>query len=183
MREESIGPHWFLRHSAWRRYFGRDTDVVGRAVEIDGQPAVVCGGRVRRFVAASRLGRCVAVRGRNATLNALPSASLGYVLGHVTHSAYGAETRGGQWHMLVPREGGYDGFDCVSLTERISAALLHFLFALMLACLALPGDHATAAWRLPEDERITFLGDPAAAMDLSFPQNCADPAHCLLRFA
>jgi len=130
-------PALVLRHSAWRRYFGRDTDVVGRAVEIDGQPAVVVAvvsddsWRLPGWVDAWLLEDA-------RDLNALPSASLGYVLGHVTHSAYGAETRGGQWHMLVPREGGYDGFDCVSLTERIRQPFSIFLFALMLACLALP---------------------------------------------
>jgi hypothetical protein len=126
-----------LRHSAWRRYFGRDAHVLGRCVEIAGQRAVVVAvvsddswrlpGQVDAWLLEDAR-----------DLNALPSDSLGYVLGHVSHSANGTEAGRGQWHMLVPREGGYDGFDCVSLAERIREPFSIFLFALMLACLALP---------------------------------------------
>jgi hypothetical protein len=130
-------PALVLRHSAWRRYFGRDDHVVGRVVEIAGRRAVVAAvvsddswrlpGQVDAWLLEDER-----------DLNVLPSGSLGYVLGHVAKSASGTETRRGQWHMLVPREGGYDGYDCVSLAERVRQPFSIFLFALMLACLALP---------------------------------------------
>jgi hypothetical protein len=130
-------PALVLRHSAWRRYFGRDSNVVGKFVEVAGERAVVAAvvsddswrlpGQVDAWLLETERG-----------LNAPQSSSLGYVLGHVAHSAYGTETRGDQWHMLVPREGGYDGFDCVSVAERIRQPFSIFLFALVLACLALP---------------------------------------------
>jgi hypothetical protein len=130
-------PALVLRRSAWRRYFGRDTHVLKRVVEIAGQQAVVVGivsddswrlpGQVDAWLLENER-----------DLNALPPTSLGYVLGHVTHSAYRTGTRQGQWHMLVPTDGGYAGFDCVSLAERIRQPFSLFLFALVLACLALP---------------------------------------------
>jgi hypothetical protein len=130
-------PALVLRYSAWRRYFGRDAHIVGKVVEIAGQRAVVAAvvsddsWRLPGAVDAWLLEN-------ERDLDALPSGSLGYVLGHVTKSASETETNHGQWHMLVPREGGYDGFDCVSLAERIGRPFSIFLFALILACLALP---------------------------------------------
>ena len=111
-------PALVLRHSAWRRHFGKDAQVVGEFVEIGGQRAEVVAvvsddswrlpGQVDAWLLESA-----------DDLNALPSGSLGYVLGHVASSTNGAETRQGQWHMLVPKDGGYEGFDCVSVAERI----------------------------------------------------------------
>ena len=130
-------PALVLSHSARRRYFGGDAQVVGRAVEIGGQRAEVVAvvsddswrlpGQVDAWLLESAH-----------DLNALPSGSLGYVIGDVASSANGAETRQAQWHMLVPKDGGYEGFDCVSVAERIREPFSVFLFALMLACLALP---------------------------------------------
>jgi len=130
-------PALVLRYGAWRRYFGRDPNIVGKFVEVAGERAVVAAvvsddswrlpGQVDAWMLESERG-----------LNGLPSSSLGYVLGHVAHSAYGTENRGDQWHMLVPREGGYDGFDCESVAERIRRPFSIFLFAFVLACLALP---------------------------------------------
>jgi hypothetical protein len=111
-------PALVLRHSAWRRYFGKDAQVGGKFVEIGGQRAEVVAvvsddswrlpGQVDAWLLESAH-----------DLNALPSGSLGYVLGHVASSANGTETRQGQWHMLVPKDGGSEGFDCVSVAERI----------------------------------------------------------------
>jgi hypothetical protein len=150
-------PALVLRQSAWRRYFGRDTHVVGRVVEIAGQRAVVAAvvsddswrlpGQVDAWLLEDEL-----------DLNALPSGSLGYVFGHVAKSAYGTETRRGQWHMLVPREGGYDGYDCVSLAERIRQPFSIFLFALLLACLALPATTPLPLGDYAETSESLFWG-------------------------
>ena len=53
----------------------------------------------------------------------------------------------------------------------------------MLACLALPATTPLPLGDYAKNERIAFLVDQAAAMDLSVGEDCADPAHCLLRFA
>jgi hypothetical protein len=159
-------PALVLRESVWRRDFGRDANVIGRAVEVDGRRAVVAG--VVSDDSWRLPGRADAwLLEDERSLSAIAPGSLGYVVGHVGRSGYGTETRQGQWHMLVPREGGYDGFDCVTLAEMSRQPFSIFLFALMLACLALPattplplGDYAETSeslfW-LTRRRRWSFL--------------------------
>jgi hypothetical protein len=129
-------PALLLSQTAWHRYFDGDPHISGKVVEIAGQRAMVAAivsddsWRLPQHVDAWLLED-------ESHLAALPSASLGYVLGHVTETASAHEV-GGRLHMLVPDKDSYDGYDCVSLATRILQPFRVFLFALMLACLALP---------------------------------------------
>ena len=107
-----------LSRSACRKYFDGDPHIVGRILEVAGQPAVVSGvlednswrlpGRIDAWLIEDeqRLAR-------------LPSHSRGFVVAHIRTSASHSRSNG-LWHMSLPNEeGDYSDYDCVSLAERV----------------------------------------------------------------
>jgi hypothetical protein len=107
-----------LSRSTCRKYFDGDPHIVGRILEVAGQPAVVSGvlednswrlpGRVDAWLLEDE-----------PLLARLPSHSRGFVLAHIRTSASHSRSNG-LWHMSLPNEeGGYSDYDCVSLTERM----------------------------------------------------------------
>ena len=147
-------PALLLSQTAWHRYFGGDAQIIGRVLEIAGQRATVVAivsddsWRLPNHIDAWLLED-------ESRLAALPPNSLGYILGHVTKAASAHETSG-QFHMLAPAKGGYDGFDCVSLAKRIRQPFSVFLFALMLACLALPATTPLPLGDYPTTSKSSF---------------------------
>jgi hypothetical protein len=106
-----------LRHSAWRKYFDGDPLIVGRILEIAGQPAVVSAileenswrlpGRIDAWLLEDQ-----------ERLAGLPVHSKGFVLAHIRMSASHPRPHG-LWHVSLPNdEGGFSDYDCVSLAER-----------------------------------------------------------------
>lgn len=100
-----------LSHEAWRKYFHADPQIVGRVIQVAGQPALVAGvispsswrlpGRIDAWLLQDQV-----------RLTALPPDSKGFVLGHLRVPS------GGEWRISVPNEqGGHDRFECVSLAK------------------------------------------------------------------
>ena len=126
-----------LSHSAWKKYFHGDRNIVGKTLQVAGQKAIIVGviddslwrlpGRVDAYLLEDAHG-----------MNALPSNSNGYVVADVKPSDFPPPSNG-QWQMSVPDPDiGAGNYDCVSLTERSKQPMFCFLFALVLACLTLP---------------------------------------------
>jgi hypothetical protein len=134
-------PRLILSDEMWKREFDRDPHVFGRVIHL-GSSLVVLGG-----VAPTGSWR---LPGEVDAWLLLPdiqrvSGELGFVVAHLksTHTNWGEG-----WHMSAPKpDGSVDDFFCVSLTERTRGPGNVFLFALFLACLALP---ATTALPLGE---------------------------------
>jgi hypothetical protein len=125
-----------LSRPAWRKYFDGDPHIVGRALEVAGQPAVVSGvldenswrlpGQIDAWLLESP-----------ERLTRLPTHSRGFVLGHIRTSASHPRPRG-LWHMSLPNEeGGFSDYDCVSLAERVQNPLGAFFMMAVVTGLVL----------------------------------------------
>jgi hypothetical protein len=134
-------PRLILSDEMWRRKFGRDAHIFGRVIQVGSSAAVLGGvapagswrlpGEVDAWLLVPDIQRS--------------SGGLGFVVAHLksTHTNWGEG-----WHMSAPKpDGSTDDFFCVSLTERTRGPGNVFLFAVFLACLALP---ATTALPLGE---------------------------------
>ena len=126
-----------LSHAAWLKYFKSNPKIEGRILEVAGRRAVVVGVLQEDFWRLP--GRQDAwLLEDEQQLALLPAKSKGFVLAAVRTSTL-TNPHDGQWQMLAPDpKGGADRYDCVSLAERSRRTYLLFLFALALACLALP---------------------------------------------
>jgi hypothetical protein len=127
-------PKLILSDETWKREFGGDPHIIGQVVKVGLKAAVVGGvapqgvwrlpGKVDAWLLESDAD--IAVNGA------------GFVLGHLTSSAAHARW-GASWHMSAPTpDGSADDFFCTSLMERMRGPGDIFLFAVLLACLALP---------------------------------------------
>jgi hypothetical protein len=149
----------FLSRSAWRRYFHSDSHIFGRTLQVDGQQALIAGviqdedwrlpGQTEVWLLED-----------DHHLSALHSDTEGYVLAHAEPSVFRPEPNGRR-QMFVRKDEGYDWFVCESLAERIRLPLSNFLFALVLACLALPattslplGEYPAHSNQVPWSTRI-----------------------------
>lgn len=134
-REHSAG--LVLSHAAWEKYFHGDPRIIGRILQILGQRAIVVG--VIADDAWQLPGQMDAwLLEDQHSLAKSPSHAKGYVVANV-RTSLGAPPKDGQWQMSVPDpEDGVGNYDCVSLAERSKQPLFSFLFALLLACFALP---------------------------------------------
>ena len=131
------GARLVLSHAAWKKYFHGDPRIVGRILQVAGQRAIVVGvladdtwrlpGQMDAWLLEDQH-----------TLAELPSHAKGYVVANVRTSLE-PPPENGQWRMSVPdSDGGLEEYDCVSLAERSKQPLFSFIFALALACFALP---------------------------------------------
>jgi hypothetical protein len=126
-----------LSRSAWLKYFHGDAHVFGHILQVDGQQAMIAGviqdedwrlpGQTDFWLLED-----------NRRLSGLPPDTPGYVLAHASRTVYPGGSDGRRQMYVARKEGGYDWFVCESLAERIREPLSIFLFALLLACLALP---------------------------------------------
>jgi hypothetical protein len=124
-------PWLILSQSAWERYFGKDSRIPGSVVSFDGKRAVLAGVLAEDTWQLPGHTDAWLLQDEDA-LATLPQEAIGYVIGHAVHQT------GDQWHMMVPQNGRLEGFTCSSLGARSRRPITFFLFALMLACLALP---------------------------------------------
>lgn len=148
-----------LSRSAWRRYFHSDPHIFGRTLQVDGEQALIAGvvqdedwrlpGRTELWLLEDYH-----------HLSALHADTEGHVLAHVEPSVFRPDPDGRR-QMYVRRDDGYDWFVCESLAERIRLPLSNFLFALLLACLALPattslplGEYPAHSNQVPWSTRI-----------------------------
>jgi hypothetical protein len=143
-----------LSHAAWRKYFDADPHIVGRRLEVAGQPAVVAG-----VIPASSWG----FPGRmdawllqdQPRLAEMPPNTEGFVLGRIRKSA--ARFRADpQWRLDVPNErGGYDHFACSSSLAKgpfMLAGFVMFLVSLLVLAATTPlalGEYPTNRYSPP----------------------------------
>ena len=125
-------PRLILSEEMWKREFGGDRHIFGHTIQV-GERTAVLGG-----VAPGGSWR---LPGHFDAWLLLPevqgsSTAQGFVLAHLQSSHAGW---GEGWHMSAPTPAGNaDDFFCESLSERNRGPGDVFLFAIILACLALP---------------------------------------------
>jgi hypothetical protein len=157
-------PTLILSDEIWKREFGGDPSISGRVVRVGSREAVVGG------VAPISFWR---LPGKVGAWLLEPDAAgfsdgTGFVVAHLETSSMHAQW-GPSWHMSAPTpDGPMDDFSCVSLAERTRQPQDIFLFAVILACLALPattslplGEYRVSSRKIPWSKRLRrwfFLG-------------------------
>ncbi len=163
-------PRLILSEQMWKRQFGSDPHIFGRIIQVGSESAMLSG------VVATGEWR---LPGQMDAWLLLPqdlgfSEGLGFVVAHLHSSHVGW---GEDWHMSAPTPAGTaDDFFCQSLTERIRGPEDVFLFAILLACLALPattslplGEYRASSRRLPRLTRIRRWSFLICKLSLLFP--------------
>jgi hypothetical protein len=155
-------PRLILSDEVWKREFGADPHIFGHVIRI-GSHVAVLGGVLP--AGAWRLPEKVDAWLLTPHVEDV-SGKKGFVVAHLksTHAGW-AEG----WHMSAPKPDGFaDDFFCISLTERTRGPENVFLFAVFLACLALPattslplGEYRVSTRKLSWSTRLrrwSFLG-------------------------
>jgi len=156
-------PRLILSDAMWKREFGHDPHITGRVVQLGTNAVVVDGvapegswrlpGKVDGWLLASDT-KSIA-------------DGQGFVVAHLKSSE--ERTWGENWLMAAPNQDGVMAdFSCVSLAESTRGPLDLFLFAVFLACLALPattslplGEYRVSSQKLSWSKRLRrwgFLG-------------------------
>jgi hypothetical protein len=155
-------PRLILSEQMWKSRFGGDPHIFGRMIQVGSESAMVSGmidpGEWR-------------LPGQTDAWLLQPqdlgfSEGLGFVVAHLrsSHANWGEA-----WHLSAPTPTGTpDDFFCESLTERTRGPGDVFLFAILLACLALPattslplGEYRASSRKLSWFTRVrrwSFLG-------------------------
>jgi hypothetical protein len=163
-------PKLILSDAVWKREFGEDPLVSGRVVQVGLRKAVVAG---VVSVGSWRLPGKVDAWLLEPDIDTV-SDGAGFVVAHLTSSA-AQERWSERWRMSAPTpDGTPDDFLCVSLAERTRESWDLFLFAVMLAFLALPattslplGEYRLSSRKLPWSTRLrrwSFLGGKMALL-------------------
>jgi hypothetical protein len=127
-------PRVILSDAVWRAKFGGDPDITGRVVMVDLREAVVAGVAT---AGSWRLPGKVDVWLLEPDTDMVPDRA-GFVVAHLTTSgARNLWSENGHMTARTP-DGSMDDFLCGPLAERIQGPRDIFLFAVFLACLALP---------------------------------------------
>lgn len=163
-------PRLILSEQMWKRQFGGDPHIFGRFVQVGSESTIVSGvidpGEWR-------------LPGQIDAWLLMPqdldfSGGLGFVVAHLQsqHTGWGEA-----WHMSAPTPAGTaDDFFCESLTERTRGPADVFLFAVLLACLALPattslplGEYRASSRRLSWFTRASRWGFLGCKLALLLP--------------
>ena len=172
-------PTLILSDEIWKKNFNGDRHIAGRVVRVGLHKAVVGG------VAPQGAWR---LPGRvDAWLLAPDINGVGHVIAHLKPSAKHAQW-GDRWHMSAPTpDGPAEDFFCSSLIERTRRPADIFLFALVLACLALPattslplGEYRLSSRKIPWLTRLvrwSFLAAKVALLLLITNFVSLDLAH------
>jgi len=163
-------PKLILSDEVWKRRFGGTPDIVGRVVRAGSREAIVSG------VAAAGSWR---LPGKVdawllAPVSEVESDGAGFVVAQLTPSA-AHDQWSDRWRMSAPTpDGSTDDFLCISLEDRMRGPWDVFVFAVLLACLALPattslplGEYRLCSKKLSWSTRIrrwTFLGCKVALL-------------------
>jgi MacB-like periplasmic core domain len=159
-----------LSHALWKKEFGADTQITGKTIHLGRHTAVVAGvapegswrlpGKVDAWLLTSD--------------SALPSNRDGIVVAETAPSTQ-QQKFGTHWRMSAPTPDGIpDDFLCLSLSERTHSSIGIFLFAIILAFLALPattslplGEYRVGSRKLSWSTRLrrwTFLSGKFALL-------------------
>jgi len=163
-------PRLILSNEMWKSDFGGDTHISGRVVRVGLQQAVVDGvAPVDSWRLPGKVDAWLLEPDSENVSNGVGfSDGMGFVVAHLKSSPLHARW-GQSWHMSAPKpDGSVDDFFCVSLTERTRGCGDVFLFAVILACLALPattslplGEYRVSSRKLQWSKRLRrwcFLG-------------------------
>jgi hypothetical protein len=163
-------PRVILSHALWEREFNADPRIAGQTVRLGRHTAVVAGvapegswrlpGKIDAWLLEPD--------------SAIPSNRDGIVVAEMTPSSV-EEKFGDHWRMTAPTpDGTPDDFLCLSLAERTYSSSGIFLFAIILACLALPattslplGEYRLGSRKLSWSTRLrrwTFLAGKFALL-------------------
>lgn len=163
-------PRLILSDELWKSEFGGDTRIFGRVIRVGQRETIVGGvapadswrlpGKVDAWLLEPNVENI--------------SDDMGFVVAHLKPSQLHARW-GPSWHMSAPKpDGSLDDFVCVSLTERTRGSGDIFLFAILLACLALPattslplGEYRVSSRKLSWPKRLRrwcFLGGKIALL-------------------
>ena len=188
--EEAHGdmPRLILSYEMWKSNFGGDPRVFGRVIQV-GSRAAVLGGVAQEGI--WRLPEKVDAWLLEPEIEDIPEG-LGFVVAHVksAHANWGDS-----WHMAAPKpDRSMDDFFCESMKERTRGPGNVFLFAVILACLALPattslplGEYRVSSRKLSWSTRLRrwgFLASKIAlllpivyfvSLDLAHPRTTIDP--------
>lgn len=184
-------PRLILSYSMWKSEFDGDPHIYGRVIHVGKQKAIIGGvappeswrlpGKVDAWL--------LEPDSRNL------SAGLGFVVAHLKPSPL-HDQWGPSWHMSAPKpDHSLDDFVCASLKERTRGPGDIYLFAVLLACLALPattslplGEYRITSRKLSWSKRLRrwcFLGSKLAlllpivyfvSLDLAHFRPTVDPA-------
>ena len=183
-------PRIVLSDRVWKTDFRGDPDIVGRRVTVGSLQAKVAG------VAAPGSWRLPGkvdawLLGPNVEMD---SGGAGFVVAHLM-SSEASNLWNEKGHLKAPTpDGSLDDFLCVSLAERTQGPSDIFLFAVFLACLALPattslplGEYRQSSHKLSWSTRLrrwSFLGSKLAlllpivyfvSLDLAYLRTTFDP--------
>jgi hypothetical protein len=129
-------PTVVLSPSAAERLFRGGVDPIGRFVNIAGLDALIVG---------IRPGYASVVHQRQEALLLVDDSQLSNIAPGQPGFVVAAESQvakelgaGGSWSFSTLEDGEYVGFECAPITKRVQRPMYTFLFALFLACLALP---------------------------------------------
>jgi hypothetical protein len=165
-------PKLILSDAVWKREFGEDPYVAGRVVQVGLRKAV--GGGVAP-AGSWRLPGKVDAWLLEPDIDTIADGA-GFVMAHLTPSA-AQERWSERWRMSAPTpDGTFDDFLCVSLAERTREPWDLFLFAVVLAFLALPattslplGEYRLSSRKLSWSTRLRRWSFLAAKIALLLP--------------
>jgi hypothetical protein len=148
MPASKIGePRLVLSRTKWRTLYASDPRLVGSSADIGGQRVLIAAilpdddwrlpGKMDALLLEDQH-----------DLAALPSRTRGFVIARIRNSAF-PPPRGGWRKMVETRNRVTRGFDCISVSHLRDQPSFVFLFALLLASLALPATTALPLGDLP----------------------------------
>jgi hypothetical protein len=135
----SAEPTLVLTQSAWRTWYHSNPRIVGRSASIDGKPVRIAVLHDDNDPLPEAMQAWLLED--PAALQQLSLQARGFAFARIRNSAFPAP-RGGVRVMFETRRGVTHVFDCVSLSWLAWQPTSNFLFALLLACLALPATTA-----------------------------------------
>jgi len=163
-------PRLILSNEMWKDNFGADPQIFGRVIQVGSRTAVV-GGVAQEGI--WRLPEKVDAWLLEPEVSDIPDG-LGFVVAHVksAHANWGDS-----WHMSAPKpDRSMDDFFCESMTERTRGPGNVFLFAVILACLALPattslplGEYRVSSRKLSWSTRVRRWGFLSCKIALLLP--------------
>jgi hypothetical protein len=155
--ERISGPRLMLSDAAWRRYFHADPHIAGHVVFLMGEKAIIAG--VAKPDAWRLPGQAEAwLLEDDNRMDALAAHSMGFVVARVQPALTRSPSQD-NWHMTVPQQdGNAAGFACVSVNHYARELFVFFVFATLMALLALPATTSLPLGEYPYNPRQQSLG-------------------------
>ena len=150
-------PRIVLSDAVWRKYFHADPHIAGRVVFLMGEKAAIAG--VAKPDAWRLPGQADAWLLENDNrMDVMAAHSIGFVVARVQPALTRSPSQD-NWHMTVPqKDGSVAGFACVSVNHYAREPFVFFMFATLMALLALPATTSLPLGEYPYNPRQQSLG-------------------------